>query len=134
MGGPRWVHAVPYIDDVPRVLGVAELVLSRAGAMTTSEMLAWGVPAILVPLPSAAANHQEMNARALQQAGAAVHLKQEGLTAEILWRMIARLAADREGLATMGERARERSRPDATSLIVREMVGLLPDPRQGGAG
>ncbi len=105
--------------------------MSRAGAMTTAEILAWGVPAILVPLPTAAANHQELNARALQEAGAAVHLAQRGLTAETLWRTITRLAEDPQALASMGERARERSRPDATSLIVREMVGLLPDPRPG---
>ena len=100
--------------------------------MTTAELLAWGVPAILVPLPSAAANHQELNARALQQAGAAVHLAQGGLTAKTLWRTIARLAEDSQALATMSELAKERSRPDATSLIVREMVGLLADPQPGG--
>ena len=130
--GP-WVRAVPYIEDVPLVLGVTDLAVSRAGAMTTAEILAWGVPAILVPLPTAAANHQELNARALQEAGAAVHLEQEGLTAEGLWRTIVRLAEDPHRLATMSRRARERSRPDATSLIVREMVGLLSDPRPGGA-
>ena len=132
LGDPAWVRAVPYIEDVPRVLGVTDLALSRAGAMTTAEILAWGVPAILVPLPTAAANHQELNARTLQQAGAAVHLEQEGLTAETLWGTIASLAEDRQALATMSERARDRSRPDATSLIVREMVGLLPDsPARG---
>jgi len=130
-GDPPWVRAVPYIEDMPRVLGVTDLALSRAGAMTTAELLAWGVPAILVPLPSAAANHQELNARALQETGAAVHLEQDGLTAEALWRSITRLAEDPQALASMGERARERSRPDATSLIVREMVGLLPAPRPG---
>ena len=132
LGDPAWVRAVPYIEDVPRVLGVTDLALSRAGAMTTAEILAWGVPAILVPLPTAAANHQELNARALQQAGAAVHLEQEGLTAETLWGTVASLAGDRQALATMSERARDRSRPDATSLIVREMVGLLPDSRARG--
>ena len=132
LGDPAWVRAVPYIEDVPMVLAVADLALSRAGAMTTAELLAWGVPAILVPLPTAAANHQELNARALQQAGAATHLEQEGLTARTLWGTIASLAEDRRTLATMSERARERSRPDATSLIVRDMVGLLPDPRLEG--
>ncbi len=131
-GDPPWVRAVPYIEDVPRVLGVTDLAVSRAGAMTTAEILAWGVPAILVPLPTAAANHQELNARALQQAGAAVHLEQEGLTAEGLWSTIARLAGDPRMLAKMSQRARERSRPDATALIVREMVGVLSDPRPGG--
>ena len=132
-GDPPWIRAVPYIEDVPLVLGVTDLAVSRAGAMTTAEILAWGVPAILVPLPTAAANHQELNAHALQEAGAAVHLEQEGLTAEGLWRTIARLAEDPQILATMSQRARERSRPDATSLIVREMVGVLSDPRPGGA-
>ena len=132
LGDPRWVRAVPYIEDVPLVLGVTDLALSRAGAMTTAEISAWGVPAILVPLPTAAANHQELNARALQQAGAAIHLEQKGLTAGTLWRTIAGLAGDRQALATMSERARHRSRPDATSLIVREMVGLLPDPPSEG--
>jgi len=132
-GEGLWVRAVPYIEDVPLVLGVTDLAVSRAGAMTTAEILAWGVPAILVPLPTSAASHQELNARALQEAGAAVHLKQEGLTAESLWRTIVRLAEDPHRLATMSRRARERSRPDATSLIVREMVGLLSDARPEGA-
>ena len=132
-GDPPCVRAVPYIEDVPLVLGVTDLAVSRAGAMTTAEVLAWGVPAILVPLPTAAANHQELNARALQKAGAAVHLEQKGLTAEGLWRTITRLAEDPQMLATMSQRARERSRPDATSLIVGEMVGLLSDPRPEGA-
>ncbi len=132
-GDPPWIRAVPYIEDVPRVLGVTDLAVSRAGAMTTAEILAWGVPAILVPLPTAAANHQELNARALEEAGAAVHLEQEGLTAEGLWRTITRLAEDPQMLATMSQRARERSRPDATSLIVGEIVCLLSDPGQGGA-
>ena len=128
IGGPRWVRAVPYIDDVPLVLTVADLALSRAGAMTTSEILAGGVPAVLVPLPTSAANHQAMNARALQEAGAAVHLPQAGLTAETLWSTISHLAGDRRTLTAMSDYAMERSRPDATSVIVREMVQLLPDP------
>ncbi len=132
LGDPAWVRAVPYIEDVPLVLGVTDLALSRAGAMTTAEISAWGVPAILVPLPTAAANHQELNARALQRAGAAIHLEQEGLTAGTLWSTIAGLAGDGQVLATMSERAQERSHPDATSLIVREMMGLLPDqPSEG---
>jgi UDP-N-acetylglucosamine--N-acetylmuramyl-(pentapeptide) pyrophosphoryl-undecaprenol N-acetylglucosamine transferase len=89
------------------------------------------VPAVLIPLPTAAANHQEPNARALERAGAAVHLGQEGLTAETLWRTVTHLAEDDQTLYTMSECAKERSRPDATSLIVRDLVGLLSDPRPG---
>ena len=131
-GDPQWVRAVPYIEDMPRVMGATDLALSRAGAMTTSELLAWGVPAILIPLPTSAENHQELNALALQEAGAAVHLDQGGLTADVLWGTITRLADDSPALATMSELARERSRPDATSLIVHDIVSLLPDPRPEG--
>ncbi len=133
LGDPPWVRVVPYIEDVPHVLAVTDLALSRAGAMTTAELMAWGVPAILVPLPTSAANHQEMNALALEQAGAAVHLTQGGLTAEDFWATIARLAEDPQTLAAMSARARERSRPDATSFIVGQMVGLLATPERGGA-
>ena len=132
MGGPRWVHAVPYIDDVLLVMTVTDLALSRAGAMTTSEFLAAGVPAVLIPLPTSAENHQAMNALALQEVGAAVHLPQAGLTAEVLWRTISRLAGDGRTLTAMSDYALERSRPDATSTIVREMIQLLPDSQVGG--
>ena len=132
MGGPRWVHAVPYIDDVLLVMTVTDLALSRAGAMTTSEFLVAGVPAILIPLPTSAENHQAMNALALQEAGAAVHLPQAGLTAEVLWSTISRVAGDGRTLTAMSDYALERSRPDATSTIVREMIQLLPDSQVGG--
>jgi UDP-N-acetylglucosamine--N-acetylmuramyl-(pentapeptide) pyrophosphoryl-undecaprenol N-acetylglucosamine transferase len=132
MGGPPWVQAVPYIDDVLLVLTVTDLALSRAGAMTTAEILAAGVPAVLVPLPTSAANHQAMNARALQEAGAAVHIPQAGLDAKTLWSAISHLAADRRTLTAMSEYATERSRPDATSVIVQEMVQLLPGSQVGG--
>ena len=126
MGGPERVWAVPYLEDMPSALGVADLAVSRAGAMTTAELLAWGVPAILVPLPTAAANHQELNARALDEAGAALHLSQADLTPAALWRAVADLSSDEERLGRMSRAARARSHPGATTAIVAEMVGLLP--------
>ena len=79
LGGPAWVQAVGYIDAMERALASADLAVSRAGAMATAEFLAWGVPAVLVPLPTAAADHQTMNALALAGAGAAVHLRESAL-------------------------------------------------------
>ena len=128
MGSPAWVRVVPYIEDVPLVLGVTELAVSRAGAMTTAELLAWGVPAILVPLPTSAAGHQQLNALALQRAGAARHLSQEGLTTRTLWGSVVELAHDQAELDKMSRAARTRSRPQATSTIVTELMTLLPDP------
>jgi UDP-N-acetylglucosamine--N-acetylmuramyl-(pentapeptide) pyrophosphoryl-undecaprenol N-acetylglucosamine transferase len=129
MGDPERVRAVPYIEDVPLVLGVTELAVSRSGAMTTAELLAWGVPAILVPLPTSAADHQTLNALALQKAGAARYLSQDGLTPSALWSSVADLAHDQAELAGMSRAARKRSRPEATSAIVTDLMTLLPEPR-----
>jgi len=70
LGDPPWVHVLPYIEDMPSALAAADLAVTRSGAMTTSELLNQGLPAVLVPLPTAAANHQAHNAMALAQAGA----------------------------------------------------------------
>ena len=130
IGGPARVRTIPYIEDIPSALSVTDLAVSRAGAMTTTELLAWGVPAILVPLPTAAANHQEFNAQALHESGAAVHLPQADLTAEALWRAVVGLAEDEDRLGRMSRAARARSYPGATAAIVTEMIRLLPGPRR----
>jgi UDP-N-acetylglucosamine--N-acetylmuramyl-(pentapeptide) pyrophosphoryl-undecaprenol N-acetylglucosamine transferase len=121
LGVADWVRAVGYIDAMPEALAASDLALSRAGAMMTSELLAWGMPSLLVPLPTSAAGHQEQNARALATAGAAVHLPEGELTPALLWSVLLGLAGDaarREGLRS---RALERARPDAA----REMAGKL---------
>lgn len=128
VGNPSWVRAVGYLDDMPSALGVAALAVSRAGAMATSEFLAWGIPSILVPLPTAAADHQTRNARALEAAGAALHLPQAGLGGADLWRAVAALVRDSKRLAAMAEAARRRGRPHAALEIARELAALLPDP------
>ena len=126
MGSPGRVRTVPYIEDMPSVLSIADLAISRAGAMTTAELMAWGVPSILIPLPTSAANHQEMNAQALQNSGAAIHLSQEGLTPESLWISLEELTKDQDLLERMRHAARARSNPEAATVIVSEIIRLLP--------
>ena len=133
LGDPSWVRAIAYIEDMPSALSIANLAVSRAGAMTTAELLAWGVPALLVPLPTAAANHQALNAQALEDAGAALHLPQFELTPEKLWSAVAELARDSDLLETMARAARARSSPEATAEIVSDIVRLLPTPRREGS-
>ena len=70
------VRVREYLSPIADAYAAADLALARAGAMTTAELFAWGIPAVLVPLPTAAADHQTHNARALAAAGAAVHLPQ----------------------------------------------------------
>ena len=121
------VQARGYIDDMPRALAATDFALTRAGAMMTAELQAWGIPMLLVPLPTAAADHQTHNAVALERAGAGVNLRQSTLTAETLWREIHSLANDPERLTAMATVARERGRPDAARAIAAKLLELVPE-------
>ena len=70
-----------FLDPMADGYAVADLVVSRAGMITVAELCAWGLPSILIPLPTAAADHQTQNARVLAEAGAGVMLPQAELTA-----------------------------------------------------
>lgn len=129
VGRPAWVHTTGYIDDMPPALAAADVAISRAGAMATSELLAWGVPAILVPLPTSAAGHQEKNARALEAAGCAIHAPEAELTGGRLGDEVRRLLADADRRDRMGDAARARALPDAARDIARDIAELLPAPR-----
>lgn len=121
-----WVHASGYIEDMPRALAASDVAVSRAGAMATAELLAWGIPAVLVPFPAAAANHQDHNARALADAGAALYLPETQLTPERLWRDLLALTADDAQRERMTACALERARPDAAREIAHRLLELVP--------
>lgn len=125
IGGGEWVHAVPYIRDMPHALAAADLAISRAGAMALAELCAWGIPSLLVPLPHAAANHQHHNAVALADAGAALLLPEAELGGGRLWREVVALVGAPERRASMANRARARGRPDAADRIVEALANLL---------
>lgn len=129
-GEPEWVHVVPYIEDMPRALAAADFALSRAGAMTIAEFLNEGLPAILVPLPTAAEDHQTYNALALEAAGAARVLPESDLTAERLADEIRTVAGDPEALLLMRGAARGRARPNATREIASDVATFLPPVRR----
>lgn len=125
LGETPWVHVLPYIEDMPSALTAADLAVTRSGAMTTAELLNQGLPAVLVPLPTAAANHQAHNATALAKAGAAVVASQADLTGARLWAELVRLAEDEATLANMRAAALSRARPDAASEIAADVERLL---------
>jgi len=130
LGAPAWVKAVDYIREMPMALSIADFAVSRAGAMATSEFLAWGLPAILVPLPTAAADHQSRNAQVLSDAGAALHLPQQEMSGEVLWGQVDRLARNPTTREAMARAARARGRPEAAREIARALAALLPAPRR----
>jgi len=101
-----------------RVYGLADLVLCRAGATTLFELMALGKPAILVPYPFAANDHQTLNAESLVKAGAAQRVADDELSPETVERLLRELAADPLRLKKMGERALALARPGAAREIV----------------
>jgi UDP-N-acetylglucosamine--N-acetylmuramyl-(pentapeptide) pyrophosphoryl-undecaprenol N-acetylglucosamine transferase len=119
------VRVREYLSPIADAYAAADLALARAGAMTTAELFAWGIPPVLVPLPTAAADHQAHNARALAAAGAAVHLPQSALTAASLDATVRGLLDDPAAMARLAAGAAARARPDAAEMIARRILTLL---------
>src|SRR5947208_3423300 len=122
---PGRVVARGFFDSMSEPYRAADLVVSRAGAMTVAELCAWGKPSILVPLPTSAANHQTHNARALAAAGAALQLAERDLTAHTLAQLITELLGDHARLASLADRARARGHPNASREIVSRILTLV---------
>lgn len=122
------VRVVPYLAPIAEAYATADLALVRGGMMGSSELCAWGVPMVIVPLPTAANDHQTANARVLEAAGAARHLPQAELSAERLEREVGGLLADRARLIEMAAAARARGRPHAAAEIAGH-IGRLLDAR-----
>jgi UDP-N-acetylglucosamine--N-acetylmuramyl-(pentapeptide) pyrophosphoryl-undecaprenol N-acetylglucosamine transferase len=114
-----------YLSPIADAYAAADLALARAGAMTTSELFAWRIPGVLVPLPTAAADHQTANARALEAAGAAINLPQAELTADRLDTAIRSLLADPAAMSRLAEGAAARARPHAAETIARRVLALV---------
>ena len=114
-----------YIDDMPRCMAAADLVISRCGAMTLSELPALAKPSILIPSPYVAENHPYYNAMALADRGAAVWLEEKDLTAERLWREIRDIALSPERLLSMSTAASEAAVLDADERILAVIRDVL---------
>jgi len=112
-------EVVPFIFDMPRVLRGADLVVSRAGAVTLAELAVCGKPAVLIPLPTAIYQHQDKNARVMERAGAAVVLPQSELGGAALAGQIITLLSDAGRLEAMGRRSLAMGRADSAEAIVR---------------
>lgn len=110
-------QAVEYEDRMPDVFAAADLAVCRAGASTLAELTAAGLPAVLVPLPIASEDHQAVGAEVLAEAGAAVWVRDDELTAAWLAEQAGALLADPARLAAMGDAARRLGRPDAAARV-----------------
>ena len=114
-----------YIDNMYTCICAADLIISRAGAMTITELTAIGRPSILVPYPNAAENHQYYNALTLSNAGAAIIVEDKDLTKERLVEEVSRLYEDRQALSQMEESAKNSAKNNASDVIMSEIIDLL---------
>ncbi|MBI2795608.1 MAG: UDP-N-acetylglucosamine--N-acetylmuramyl-(pentapeptide) pyrophosphoryl-undecaprenol N-acetylglucosamine transferase [Gemmatimonadetes bacterium] len=112
----------PYLSPISDAYAACDLAVTRAGAMTCAELAAWGIPAIMIPLPSAAADHQTGNARAVEAGGAGVLLPERDLSASSLSQTVLSLLGDQASLASMSAAARDRGRSDAAETIARDIL------------
>src|SRR5581483_5277317 len=118
-----------FIDDMPSAFAQADLILCRSGASTVGEITAAGKPAIFVPFPFAADDHQRKNAEALENAGAARVIPESELTPERLSAAVADLLRSPANLNQMSMKARSLSHPEAVRQIG-EMAAKLATKAQ----
>jgi len=114
-----------FLDPVVDAMRTADLIVCRAGATTLAELAALGRPAVLVPLPTAADDHQRRNASVLEAAGAAAVVDERGMTGERLAAVVEGLLGNAARLATMREAMRAFARPDAAARIVDRALALV---------
>lgn len=122
---PPGVLVFDFLDPIADAYAVADLVVARAGMMSGAELCAWGLPSILIPLPTAAEDHQRFNAEALASAGAAMMILQRDLTPQSLGLALNDLLRDEARREAMRQAALGRGKPTASDEIVSYLLTLL---------
>ena len=123
------VRVRAYLSPIADAYAATNLAIARAGTMTVAELFAWQIPPILVPLPTAAADHQTLNARALEKAGAAVHLPQSELTGARLDATVRSVLENPARRHALTQAAAARARPRAAEDIARRVIAIAERQR-----
>ena len=119
---PKGIRTVAFIDRMDYAYSISDIVVCRAGATTIAELTRLGKPAILVPYPHAAANHQVENAQALSETGAAVMVYDNEISEKISGTIMSLIGSDR--LGQMSEKCRQLGKPQAASVIAKHVIHL----------
>src|SRR5688572_15524927 len=128
LGYDKRVDVRAFIDDMPDVLARAAVVVARAGALTVAELAIMQRPAILIPLPTAADDHQTENALEFERAGAAVLLPEHEASATRLGDLADEILSNPLKLTTMAQAMATLARPNATKDVVAELLAIArPD-------
>ncbi|MBP2240036.1 UDP-N-acetylglucosamine--N-acetylmuramyl-(pentapeptide) pyrophosphoryl-undecaprenol N-acetylglucosamine transferase [Cytobacillus eiseniae] len=125
IGNPDNVIIKPFIHNMPEVLAGTDLVVARSGATSLAEITSLGIPSILIPSPYVTNNHQEKNARAVSDHGAAILLLEKDLTAKKLIEQMDQILLDDQKLKEMKKSAKRLGIPDAASKLYDVMEELV---------
>ena len=122
-------HIIPYLHHMPEALAAADLAVYRAGAVGLAELTVRGLPAILIPYPYAAEDHQRYNAQALVMCGAAKMILDKMLTGRELLEEIVHLKNDPEALKRMAQASKSKGRPQAAHEIANLALSIDKGPK-----
>lgn len=114
-----------YIYNMPEVMTAADLVVCRSGALTVTEIAIVGVPAIMIPFPYAAENHQYYNAKTLEDAGAGMIIEEKDLTKEVLEKAIGDIISDNDKMDRMSKNAKKVGDDKALERISKEIEKIV---------
>ncbi len=119
------LRLLPYIENMDLVMAAADVIIGRAGALTVSELCALGKPAILIPSPNVAHDHQTYNAKSMEKAGGAIVIADRELSPETLRQAIDSILKDENRKITMAEKARRVGITDGAKRISEVALSLL---------
>ncbi len=119
------VYITPFIHEMGIAYSAADIIISRAGALTLAELCLYGKPSILIPLPSAAGNHQEINARIMEKEEASIVVLQKNSESELLEISLQTLIENKSKLAEMSKNAKRLARLDSAKLIVDDILNIM---------
>jgi UDP-N-acetylglucosamine--N-acetylmuramyl-(pentapeptide) pyrophosphoryl-undecaprenol N-acetylglucosamine transferase len=123
---PAHIHVVPYVYNMPEVLSATSLMIGRAGASSLAELTALGIPSILIPSPNVTNNHQEKNALALVEAGAAEMIRETELSGSLLFERMKQIMRAPQRMKSMAQQAKNLGQPNAMDLLfaaLRKIIG-----------
>lgn len=123
------ITLTPFVYDMPNLLAATDLIISRAGASLLAEITALGIPSILIPSPNVTNNHQEKNARWLEEKRAAKVILEQELTGQRLFDLIKEMIDDEERQALMKQAASKLGQPDAAQRIYKLIQTIVSAKR-----
>lgn len=122
--GAEHVTVLPYVHNMPEAYAAADAGLFRCGALTLAEIQVRALPSVLIPSPNVTHNHQEWNARTLEKRGAAVVIREQGITPFKLSEALAQVLTDKQKAAAISEALAGLAQPEAAKEIAQEIIKI----------